>query len=222
MTEPSRKLPVRAKHVPWLVIALILLIMAVTVAVITINLRRGLRTQIIEQDGLMLYAASMVPTDVQNVPEDMRNDPEMIQADLELRSLSAAEQKGVLAVEIFDEKGEPFFGDKGENRVLSANELKRLRERETVTISSYEKKGSVILRDGTQLQTQLISRHFMETYIRMIAKLAQINRRNITHKTRSVKEILHNRKILTALLNFCQINQKTFFFLKFFFQSFNF
>ncbi|MGZ8919849.1 MAG: sensor histidine kinase [Limisphaerales bacterium] len=159
MTEPSRKLPVRAKHVPWLVISLILLIMAVTVAIITINLRRGLRAQIIQQDGLMLYAASMVRTDVSvYVPEDMKNDPEMIQADLELRSLSAAKQKGVLALQIFDEGGDLFFEEKEEKKgpdtpALSADELARLRSFET--ISSYEKNGTVI-KDGTQIRAELI------------------------------------------------------------------
>ncbi len=142
MTEPSRKLPVRAKHVPWLVISLILVIMAVTVAIITINLRRGLRTQMIQQEGLMLYAASMVPTDLsENVPADMINDPDIILVDLEIRTLSAAaQQTNVVGVQVYDSKGVRFFGkergsDSGDK--LSEDDLARLRAFET--ISSFEK-----------------------------------------------------------------------------------
>ena len=149
MTEPSRKLPVRAKHVPWLVISLILVIMTATVVIITINLRRGLRTQIIQQDGMMLYAASMVPTDLaENVPADMVDDPDIILVDLEIRTLAAAQQKGVLAVKVFDSTGLQFFGnEKGPEPAakLSEDELTRLRAFET--ISSYEQNAKLKLKN---------------------------------------------------------------------------
>jgi signal transduction histidine kinase len=132
MTEPSRKVPRRSKYLPWVVIGLILVIMAATVAIITVNLRRVLRTQIIQQDGMMLYAASMVPTSVTEglAPSDAA-DPEFVFADLTLKVLQAAEQQGVLALRIFDDKGQIIFDDKGlvdaTGELLTKDELERAR-----------------------------------------------------------------------------------------------
>ena len=161
MTEsPSRKLPVRAKHVPWLVITLILLIMAVTVAIITLNLRRGLRTQIIQQDGVMLYAASMVPTEIsKDVSPELANDPEFILAELTERVLIASEQKGVMDAQIFDWEGTAQLGKEEGDSVtapaLTEKELTRLRKFET--ISSYEAKANVKAPDRTnEVRTPLI------------------------------------------------------------------
>lgn len=134
MIEPSRILRVRAKHLPWLVISLILLIMAATVAIVTMNLRRGLRNQIIQQDGIMLYAASMVPTAIaEDLPPDMAQDPVFVLLELEDKVFKASEQKGVLAVRVFDAQGKVSLGEEG---ALSEQEFARLKKFET--ISSYE------------------------------------------------------------------------------------
>src|SRR5688572_24625185 len=115
MTEPSRKFPVRAKHVPWLVISLILVIMTATVVIITINLRRGLRTQIIQQDGIMLYAASMVPANsvLEGLTPEEAKDPEFIFMSMMDMVLNASKQKGVLALQVFDKDGEAQLGQEG-------------------------------------------------------------------------------------------------------------
>jgi signal transduction histidine kinase len=138
MTEPSRKVPRRVKHLPWVVIGLILVIMAATLAIITLNLRRVVRNQIIQQDGLMLYAASMVPTSVaEGLPPDLANDPFVVFAELTEKVVQASKERGVLAARIFDEKGKDE--DTGES--LTNDELERVRKFET--ISSYDRNGRV-------------------------------------------------------------------------------
>ena len=139
MTEPSRKFPVRAKHVPWLVISLILVIMTATVVIITINLRRGLRTQIIQQDGIMLYAASMVPTTsiLEGLTAEEAKDPEFVFMDLMDKVMKASEQKGVVALRVFDFKGEVQLGAEDP---LTDEELARLRTFQT--ISSFDAEGT--------------------------------------------------------------------------------
>src|SRR5688572_19372542 len=147
MTEPSRKLPVRAKHVPWLVISLILVIMTATVIIITINLRRGLRAQIIQQDGLMLYAASMVPaTSVsEGLTAEEKKDPEFIFLEMMEKVLNASGQQGVIALQVFDRKGVAELGQenkKEEERLrLPAQELEKLKAFQT--ISSFDPEGKV-------------------------------------------------------------------------------
>ena len=138
MTEPSRKVPRRTKYLPWVVIGLILVIMAATLAIITLNLRRVVRTQIIQQDGLMLYAASMVPTSVaEGLPADLANDPFVVFAELTEKVVQASKERGVLAARIFDNKGKDE--DTGES--LTNDELERVRKFET--ISSYDRNGRV-------------------------------------------------------------------------------
>jgi signal transduction histidine kinase len=161
MTTPSKFIRVRAKHVPWLVISLILLIMAATVAIITMNLRRGLRTQIIQQDGLMLYAASMVPTSIEDdILADLAEDPDLILVTLQAKVLNASDQKDVIDLRIFDQNGKVVFGSRprtslGEDeRPLTQKELDRLRTFET--ISSYESSARVKLPDSAEVLTPLV------------------------------------------------------------------
>jgi signal transduction histidine kinase len=157
MTEPSRKLPVRAKHVPWLVISLILVIMTATVVIITINLRRGLRTQIIQQDGLMLYAASMVPATsiLEELPPELATDPEVVFGDLMLKVINATEQKGVVQLQVFDRDGVAQLGQEGkkddEKLRLNSQELERLKTFQT--ISSFDPEGEV---EGRNIRIPLI------------------------------------------------------------------
>ena len=152
MTEPSRKFPVRAKHVPWLVISLILVIMTATVVIITINLRRGLRTQIIQQDGIMLYAASMVPATsiLEGLPPELANDPEMVLVDLTEKVMKASEQKGVVALRVFDHDGVVQLGAEG---TLTDQELARLRTFQT--ISSFDAEATA-KGDQGEVRTPLI------------------------------------------------------------------
>lgn len=149
MIEPSRILRVRAKHVPWLVISLILLIMAATVAIITMNLRRGMRNQIIQQDGIMLYAASMVPTTIaEDLPEDLAREPEIIFHEITDKVFKASEQKGVLAVQVFDQFGKVYLGG---DEPLSQDELQRVKAFET--ISSF--KADAVLRKANSESQEL-------------------------------------------------------------------
>ena len=135
MTTPLQFLRLRAKHLPWVVISLILLIMAGTVAIITMNLRRVVRTQIIQQDGLMLYAASLVPTadaeDNSNLTPDLKNDPDVILAEMTGIVLQASEgQAGVITARVFDDRGQVQLG---EASPLSEQELVRLKKTETIS-----------------------------------------------------------------------------------------
>jgi signal transduction histidine kinase len=123
--------------VPWLVISLILLVMAATVVIITMNLRRGLRTQIIQQDGIMLYAASMVaPTPIEPdlpLPDDLANYPDIILDDMTekvLQALQASSETGVLEARVFDRLGEVQLGGDPD---LTSQELRRLRSFETIS-----------------------------------------------------------------------------------------
>src|SRR5688500_17870333 len=136
MIKLSRILHVRAQHVPWLVISVVLLIIAATIVVVTLNLRRGLRNQIIQQDGIMLYAASMVPTTVaEELPEDLAKDPEFKFLDLTEKVLKASDQKGVLAAQIYGSDGkvdpngklDPKGIAEGNDDQLGNEELEKLR-----------------------------------------------------------------------------------------------
>jgi signal transduction histidine kinase len=138
MTEPSRKVPRRVKYLPWVVIGLILVIMAATVVIITLNLRRVVRNQIIQQDGIMLYAASMVPTSVsEGLPADLASDPLIPFAELTEKVVQASKERGVLAARIFDDKGR----NEDTAELLTNDELERVRKFET--ISSFEPSGRV-------------------------------------------------------------------------------
>src|SRR5688500_13389478 len=124
MTIPSQILRVRTKHLPWIVIGLIILVMAATVTIITPNLRRGLRNHIIQQDGLMLYAASVVPTTVaEDLPAGWAKDKEFVLVAMTDKVTKASQQKGVLALRVFADEGKSGFGAEG---TLTDDELARL------------------------------------------------------------------------------------------------
>jgi signal transduction histidine kinase len=159
MTEPSRKVPRRSKYLPWVVIGLILTIMVATVAIITLNLRRGLRTEIIQQDGMMLYAASMVPTSIaEGLDAKDAADEEVVFADLTIKVFQASEQQGVLALRIFDDKGQVIFKDKGlvddTGLPLTNDELARVRDFKT--ISSFMPDARLNHRTKGLIQTPLL------------------------------------------------------------------
>lgn len=169
MTTPSQFFREHAKHVPWLVIGLILLIMAGTVAIITMNLRRVVRTQIIQQDGLMLYAASLVPTpttdEPSELPPDLANDPDIILEQMTAKVVQASmdEQTGVMELRVFDDKGVVQLGRK---RELTEQELRRLKKFET--ISSFESEG-VVKKKGE-------NREFVTPLIRALVPLREGDR----------------------------------------------
>ncbi|HEX7863223.1 MAG TPA: sensor histidine kinase [Verrucomicrobiae bacterium] len=152
MIALSRIARVRAKHMPWLVISLVLLIIAATIAIVTLNLRRGLRNQIIQQDGMMLYAASMVPTTLTSDSNlgELERDPDIIFANLTEIVLQASEQKGVLAVQLFARDGKAD----GNEESLSDDELDRLRGFNT--ISSFKPAAVIRKKNGEMVRTPLI------------------------------------------------------------------
>jgi signal transduction histidine kinase len=125
-------------------IGLILVIMAATVVIITLNLRRGLRNQIIQEDGLMLYAASMVPTaslkESLDLPPDLAGDPDILLAYMIeiVLQVSQQDEKGVLEASVLDRRGELQIGNASP---LTEDELRRLKAKET--INSFQANGRI-------------------------------------------------------------------------------
>ena len=62
IANSARQTPSRSGFLPWLTVALTLLILAAAVLLVTLHLRKAMRVQLIQQDGIALYAASLVPS----------------------------------------------------------------------------------------------------------------------------------------------------------------
>ena len=127
MPEMADQKTKKSRVVSWLVVFLILLIWAAGIAVITFQLRRIIREQILQVYADVLYAAT--------AKESAESNPDMAEIlgpenEKLLSVLEASEYKqGVFAVRVFDAQGKPVdsFGPIGSNAPLSSVELSNIR-----------------------------------------------------------------------------------------------
>jgi signal transduction histidine kinase len=137
MAGLASQLPQRFRHVPWLVVSLILLILGTTIILVTLHLRSVLRAQIIQQDGIALYAASMIPSSLtEDLPPDLAEDPEIAFADTATKVLEASKRRDVIGARVFDREGASQISIGGSEEELTADQLSLLRRGQT--ISTYE------------------------------------------------------------------------------------
>ncbi len=92
---------------PWLVLGMILSILAASILFSTLHLRRAMRQQIIQQDGIILYASSFVqPSLLDELGPEIASDPELSFAVLAEKMFETASKGGALALRLFDREGE--------------------------------------------------------------------------------------------------------------------
>jgi signal transduction histidine kinase len=138
MAETAGQMLKRFRHVPWLVVLTILLVLAAAILLVTLHLRSMIGTQIIEQDGIALYAASMTPSSVMDdVPDDLSSDLGFVLEVIAIKVFEAAtDREDVLDARVFNTNGNPHVSIGGPNERLSENDLKELRRGRR--ISRYE------------------------------------------------------------------------------------
>ncbi|HTG45678.1 MAG TPA: HAMP domain-containing sensor histidine kinase [Verrucomicrobiae bacterium] len=100
-------MPVRKPRMPWLVLAAIVLILGSAVFFTTLLLRRVIRRQIIQQDGIGLYAATFVQDSLlEGLGPEITSDPELRFADMATQMFETASRRGAMAVRLFDASGQ--------------------------------------------------------------------------------------------------------------------
>src|SRR6476659_2868820 len=107
MSEAASATQKRSKYLPWLVLGTILCILAGAILLSTLHLRRAMRQQIIQQDGITLYASSFIqPSLLDDLGSEVASDPELSFAVLAEQMFETASKGGALAVRLFDAKGQ--------------------------------------------------------------------------------------------------------------------
>jgi signal transduction histidine kinase len=107
MTEAHGITPTRARYVPWLVLALTLAVLGGAIAVTSLYLRRAMRQQIIQQDGIALHVSSFVQDSLlEGLDPEVLSDPDLRFADVAAQVFETAQRRGALAVRVFDAKGQ--------------------------------------------------------------------------------------------------------------------
>src|SRR3954469_16955493 len=109
MSEAASATRQRSRYLPWLVLGMILCILAGAILLSTLHLRRGMRQQIIQQDGITLYASSFIqPNLLDDLPSEAADDPELgfsALAEQMLETFENASKQGALALRLFDREG---------------------------------------------------------------------------------------------------------------------
>lgn len=142
MAGIASETPKRVRHVLWLVVSLVLLVLASAIIFVTLNLRRVVRTQIIQQDGIALYAASMVPSILsEDLPADLAADAAILLAATEMKVLEASKRRDVIGARVFDRDGLVSLSMGGSEEELTSDQLALLRRGKT--ISRYEPDASL-------------------------------------------------------------------------------
>jgi signal transduction histidine kinase len=107
MSEALGSRPARSRYMPALVLCLILCVLAGAILLTSFHLRRAMRHQIIQQDGITLYVSSFVQDSLlEGLPPELMADPDLRFADLSNRMFETAARRKALAMRVFDAKGE--------------------------------------------------------------------------------------------------------------------
>ena len=148
-----------ARRMPSLVTGITLLVLGSAIVSITQYLRDVVRRQIIQQDGIALYAASLIPTKInEELPAEERNDPTFIFFDLagQVLNVSKARSDLVMGVRVFNELGELEFKINATERTLSATELDLLKQFKTTSTLESDASLGEELEKGTDKRAPLI------------------------------------------------------------------
>src|SRR5437868_3363447 len=106
MSEAASATQRRSKYLPWLVLGMVLCILAGAILLSTLHLRRAMRQQIIQQDGITLYVSSFIqPTLLDDLPADVASDPDLSFSALAEQMLETQSKSGALALRLFDREG---------------------------------------------------------------------------------------------------------------------
>jgi signal transduction histidine kinase len=107
--KAANAVPSRYRNLPWFAAGLIFLVLAIlgaAVAVVTFHLRKVVRAQLVQQDGMLLYAASLAPDSaLEDLDPELANDPTVRFAVISDKLLDAAKRRSVVGVRFFDENG---------------------------------------------------------------------------------------------------------------------
>jgi signal transduction histidine kinase len=139
--QKSHPAPAPSRQLPWLaagVILLILVILGTAVTVVTLHLRKVLRAQLVQQDALLLYAASLSPDSaLEDLDPELAHDPTVRFAVISDKLLEAAKRRSVVGVRFFDELGQLQISiPLGRGGTLNTNELEKMRRLKPT--SSYD------------------------------------------------------------------------------------
>lgn len=135
-TVSQKKQPKLTRQMPWVVTGITLLVLATAIVMVTRYLRDVVRGQIIQQDGIALYAASLMPTTInEDLPAEEWDDPVMIFFNLagQVINMSMARSNEVMGVRVFNERGESEVEINAVERTLSATELDWVRQFKTIS-----------------------------------------------------------------------------------------
>ena len=106
MSEAHGISPTRARYMPWLVLGLTLFVLAGAITSTGLYLRQAMRQQIIQQDGIALHVSSFVQDSLlEGLDAEISGDPDLQFMDVALRVFNTAQNRGALAVRVFDAKG---------------------------------------------------------------------------------------------------------------------
>ena len=151
-TASEGKQVTRSRHMPWLVTGVTLFILASAIVMMIWHLRAMLRAQIIQQDGIALFAASMVPGGT-DLGEEFADDPVILFFELADKVIEASKSRRneVLEAQIFNRDGNFEMDFNGGTERLTEEQLKLLRLTEEQlrrlkqfkTISTFEEKVSL-------------------------------------------------------------------------------
>lgn len=131
----------KSKYVPFLAVGIILLILGTTVLALTVHLRKGMRGQVIQQDAIAIFAASLLNARTNEYDVDLVKDPELRWMVLSDRVLDLA-LGPVLDVRFFDERGTHQLSIQGSTQTnLAPAVLAQLKELKPV--STYEAKADL-------------------------------------------------------------------------------
>jgi signal transduction histidine kinase len=144
--KPASAMPTESRCLPWLAGALIFLTLAIlgtAVAVVTLHLRKVVRSQLVQQDGMLLYAASLAPDSMlDDLDPELASDPTIRFAAITDKLLDAAKRRAVIGIRFFDERGEFQISiPAGRSGSLSAPELARMQK--LTPISSFDSQADL-------------------------------------------------------------------------------
>jgi signal transduction histidine kinase len=106
MSEAASATPTKSRFLPWLVLGMTLAILAGAILFSTLTLRRAMRQQIKQQDGITLYASSFVqPSLLDDLGPEIASDPELGFSARSEEMFETASKGGALALRLFDASG---------------------------------------------------------------------------------------------------------------------
>ncbi len=157
MSETTNELSSRISRMSWLIVAVILLVFASTIFLITRHLRNGIVSKIIQQDGIALGASLIAPSlPHEQLPEELAADPELVFTDTFGKVLEATKRKEVIGVRAFDQNGVFQQAIGARHADLPRKQLERVKEGDFISWFEPDAKLSEIVDRNTETRAPLI------------------------------------------------------------------